>query len=47
MRGNRIAAVGMAIAVIATLLVPDVNNIGLIILGVAIGTASASPRRAR
>ena len=43
MRGNRIAAVGMAIAVIATLLVPDVNNIGLIILGVAIGTAVGVP----
>jgi NAD(P) transhydrogenase subunit beta len=42
-RGNRIAAVGMAIAVIATLLVPDVNNIVLIILGVAIGTAVGVP----
>jgi H+-translocating NAD(P) transhydrogenase subunit beta len=42
-RGNRIAAVGMAIAVIATLLVPDVNNIVLIILGVAIGTAIGVP----
>ena len=42
-RGNRIAAVGMAIAVIATLLVPDVNNIALIILGVAIGTAVGVP----
>src|ERR1700755_3148074 len=42
-QGNRIAAVGMAIAVIATLLVPDVNNIILIILGVAIGTAVGVP----
>jgi NAD(P) transhydrogenase subunit beta len=42
-RGNRIAAVGMAIAVIATLLVDDVNNIVLIILGVAIGTAIGVP----
>src|SRR3954471_18295106 len=42
-RGNRIAAVGMAIAVIATLLVDDVNNIFLIILGVAIGTAIGVP----
>src|ERR1044071_7313985 len=42
-RGNRIAAVGMAIAVIATLLVPDVNNIVLIILGVVIGTAVGIP----
>jgi NAD(P) transhydrogenase subunit beta len=42
-RGNRIAAVGMAIAVVATLLVPDVNNIVLIVLGVAIGTAIGIP----
>jgi NAD(P) transhydrogenase subunit beta len=42
-RGNRIAAVGMAIAIIATLLVPEVHNIGLIILGIAIGTAVGVP----
>jgi NAD(P) transhydrogenase subunit beta len=42
-QGNRIAAVGMAFAVIATLLVPDLNNIGLIVLGVAIGTAVGVP----
>jgi NAD(P) transhydrogenase subunit beta len=42
-RGNRIAAVGMAVAVVATLLVPDVNNIVLIVLGVAIGTAVGVP----
>ena len=42
-RGNRIAAVGMGFAVIATLLVPDVNNILLIIVGVAIGTAVGVP----
>ncbi|HWH93693.1 MAG TPA: NAD(P)(+) transhydrogenase (Re/Si-specific) subunit beta [Baekduia sp.] len=42
-RGNRIAAVGMAVAIVATLLVPDVNNIVLIILGVAIGTAVGVP----
>jgi NAD(P) transhydrogenase subunit beta len=42
-RGNRIAAVGMAVAVIATLLVPEVHNLGLIILGVAIGTAVGVP----
>ena len=34
-RGNRIAAVGMAIAVVATLLIPGIGNWGLIILGVA------------
>ena len=43
MRGNRIAAVGMAIAVIATLLIPGIGNWGLIILGVAIGTAVGVP----
>jgi H+-translocating NAD(P) transhydrogenase subunit beta len=42
-RGNRIAAVGMAVAIIAALLVPDVNNIGLIIIGVAIGTVIGVP----
>jgi H+-translocating NAD(P) transhydrogenase subunit beta len=42
-RGNRIAAVGMAIAVIATLLIPGMGNWGLIILGVAIGTAVGVP----
>ena len=36
-RGNRIAAVGMAIAVIATLLVDPFHNAGLIVLGLAIG----------
>ena len=34
-RGNRIAAVGMAIAVVATLLIPGMGNWGLIILGAA------------
>jgi NAD(P) transhydrogenase subunit beta len=42
-RGNRIAAVGMAIAVIATLLAPDEGNWGLIALGVALGTAVGVP----
>jgi NAD(P) transhydrogenase subunit beta len=42
-RGNRIAAVGMAIAIIATLLIPGMGNWGLIILGVAIGTAIGVP----
>ena len=42
-RGNRIAAVGMAIAVIATLLQQAEGNWGLIILGVAIGTAVGIP----
>jgi NAD(P) transhydrogenase subunit beta len=42
-RGNRIAAVGMAIAVIATLLNPLEGNWGLIALGVALGTAVGVP----
>ncbi len=42
-RGNRIAAVGMAIAVIATLLLPGMGNWGLIILGVALGTVVGVP----
>jgi proton-translocating NAD(P)+ transhydrogenase subunit beta len=43
-RGNQIAAVGMAIAVIATLLLPELgSNWGLIILGVVIGTVVGVP----
>jgi NAD(P) transhydrogenase subunit beta len=42
-RGNVIAAVGMAIAVGATLLWPQVGNYGLIVLGVAVGTAVGVP----
>jgi NAD(P) transhydrogenase subunit beta len=42
-RGNATAAVGMAIAVIATLLIPSVGNYGLIALGIAIGTAIGVP----
>jgi H+-translocating NAD(P) transhydrogenase subunit beta len=42
-RGNRIAAVGMAIAVIATLLSPGEGNWGLIALGVALGVAVGVP----
>jgi H+-translocating NAD(P) transhydrogenase subunit beta len=42
-RGNRIAAVGMAIAVVATLLIEEVGNYGLIVVGVAIGTAVGVP----
>src|SRR6476646_1457832 len=42
-RGNRIAAVGMVIAVIATLLNPLEGNWGLIVLGVALGTAVGVP----
>ena len=43
MRGNRIAAVGMAIAVVATLLSQGEGNWGLIALGVALGTAVGVP----
>ncbi|HEX4187151.1 MAG TPA: NAD(P)(+) transhydrogenase (Re/Si-specific) subunit beta [Solirubrobacteraceae bacterium] len=42
-KGNRIAAVGMAIAVIATLLSPQEGNWGLIALGLALGTAVGVP----
>jgi NAD(P) transhydrogenase subunit beta len=42
-RGNQIAAVGMAIAVIATLLTPGLGNWWLIVLGVAIGAAVGVP----
>jgi NAD(P) transhydrogenase subunit beta len=42
-RGNRTAAVGMAIAVIATLLSPGEGNWGLIALGIALGVAVGVP----
>jgi NAD(P) transhydrogenase subunit beta len=42
-RGNGIAAVGMAIAVVATLLIEEVGDYGLIALGIAIGTAVGVP----
>jgi NAD(P) transhydrogenase subunit beta len=42
-RGNRIAAVGMAIAVIATLAYPSFGTWGLVILGIVIGTAVGVP----
>ena len=40
-RGNQIAAVGMAVAVIATLFMPGMENHLLIIVGLAIGAAVA------
>jgi NAD(P) transhydrogenase subunit beta len=42
-RGNQVAAVGMAIAVIATLLKPGVGDWVLIVVGVVIGTAIGVP----
>ena len=42
-RGNMVAAVGMAIAVAATLLIEEVGDYGLIALGIAIGTAVGVP----
>ena len=42
-RGNYIAGVGMAIAVVATLLRPGVGDFGLIAAGVVIGTAIGIP----
>jgi NAD(P) transhydrogenase subunit beta len=46
-RGNRIAAVGMALAVVATLLRHGFGNWGLIALGLAIGTAVGVPAARR
>ena len=42
-RGNITAAVGMAIAVVATLLIEEVGDYGLIVLGIDIGTAVGVP----
>src|SRR5918998_1306645 len=42
-RGNLIAAVGMGLAVVATLLIPGVSNWVLIVLGVVIGTLLGVP----
>jgi H+-translocating NAD(P) transhydrogenase subunit beta len=42
-RGNRIAAVGMAIAVVATLLYPGEGNWGLIALGIVLGVVVGVP----
>jgi len=42
-RGNQIAAVGMALAVIATLIDERIGDWGLIVLGLAIGTAVGIP----
>src|ERR1700704_1644465 len=38
-RGNMVAAVGMAVAVVTTLLLDGIGNWGLIALGLGIGTA--------
>jgi H+-translocating NAD(P) transhydrogenase subunit beta len=42
-RGNRIAAVGMVIAIVATFLEPSEGEWGLIVLGIALGTAVGVP----
>ncbi|MEX1142539.1 MAG: NAD(P)(+) transhydrogenase (Re/Si-specific) subunit beta [Thermoleophilaceae bacterium] len=42
-QGNMVAAVGMAIAVVATLLIESVGDYGLIALGIAIGTIVGVP----
>ena len=42
-RGNVLGAIGMGIAVIATLLIEEVGDYGLIVLGVAIGTVVGVP----
>jgi proton-translocating NAD(P)+ transhydrogenase subunit beta len=45
--GNRVAAVGMAVAVIDTLLRPGLGKWGLILVGVTIGTAVGIPAARR
>ena len=40
-RGNQIAALGMTIAVVATLFMPGMNNLWLILVGLAIGAVAA------
>jgi proton-translocating NAD(P)+ transhydrogenase subunit beta len=42
-KGNVLGAIGMGIAVIATLLIEEVGDYGLIALGVAVGTAVGVP----
>ena len=42
-RGNQVAAAGMALAVLATLLIEGVGDWGLIALGLVIGTAVGIP----
>ena len=42
-RGNRIAATGMAVAIAATLLWPSLSNLLLIVLGVILGVVVAVP----
>jgi len=42
-RGNLIAAIGMAVALVATLLIDTVGDYGLIALGIAVGTAVGIP----
>lgn len=42
-RGNAIAAAGMAIAIIATLLTPNFENWSLVLLGLVVGTAIGVP----
>jgi NAD(P) transhydrogenase subunit beta len=46
-RGNLIAALGMGVAVVATLLTPGMGNWALIVLGVVIGTAVGVPAAKR
>jgi NAD(P) transhydrogenase subunit beta len=42
-RGNVVAAIGMGVAVVATLLIESVGDYGLIALGVVVGTAVGVP----
>ncbi len=46
-RGNRIAAVGMVIAIVATLLDREIGNWGLIVVGIVVGSAIGIPAALR
>ncbi|MGW1677534.1 NAD(P)(+) transhydrogenase (Re/Si-specific) subunit beta [Saccharopolyspora sp. NPDC002376] len=46
-RGNAIAAAGMVVAVVATLLTPGLTNWGLIVLGLVVGTVIGVPAARR
>ena len=46
-RGNRIAAVGMAVAIVATLLRPEIAQLGADRLGAVVGTAVGVPAARR
>ncbi|MBA3415016.1 MAG: NAD(P)(+) transhydrogenase (Re/Si-specific) subunit beta [Chloroflexia bacterium] len=40
-RGNQLAAIGMAVAIVATLFEPDLQNLPLILVGIAVGAVAS------